>query len=31
MRELRTGFGQGFHLARPSPAASRLERSASAA
>jgi diguanylate cyclase (GGDEF)-like protein len=30
LRELGTGFGQGFHLARPSPAATRLERSTSA-
>ena len=28
LRELRTEFGQGFLLARPSPAARRLERSA---
>jgi diguanylate cyclase (GGDEF)-like protein len=30
LRELRTGFGQGFHLARPSAAASRLDRRATA-
>jgi diguanylate cyclase (GGDEF)-like protein len=30
LRGLGTGFGQGFHLARPSPAASRLNRSTSA-
>jgi diguanylate cyclase (GGDEF)-like protein len=29
LRELRTEYGQGFHLARPSPAAARLDRETS--